>query len=238
MDKNIEKLPWKTEEEFYDLHSKEIFSTFPFYHVTMIGKTKEEFLQHIIKKARIIPNSKIVDLGCGSGYVVGALSDFCNCIGISTSKECIKQCKLNHPNSKFEIANMENYQCNSPSHFLALESIGYTNINTTFKNISTQLKTKGIFYIKETCIKSKENSEEKTNREHWENYWKYKGITVLQIIKTAYENGFKLIEFNDLSGKINNNMFIQSLKLNKVDYEMPYPEVNFLIPTEFVFVKL
>ena len=40
-------LPWKNETEFYNLHSKEIFSEFPFYHLSMVGNTKEEFLNYI-----------------------------------------------------------------------------------------------------------------------------------------------------------------------------------------------
>lgn len=144
MDK-YEKLPWKDKKEFYEIHSKEIFSLYPIYHISMIGKNKYEFLEYITKKARIYPKAKILDLGCGSGFIVNSLNQYCECIGISTSEECIKQCKINHPLSKFEIANMENYISENCTHILALESLGYSNVEKTFETVSKNLKKVGYF---------------------------------------------------------------------------------------------
>jgi cyclopropane fatty-acyl-phospholipid synthase-like methyltransferase len=234
----MKKLPWKNEKEFYDLHSKKIFSNFNFYHVSKVGKTDLDFLNHIIKKARIFPNARVLDLGCGSGYVIGKLKDLnCDGIGISTSPECIKQAKKNFPNGNFQIGNMENYNFDNITHVLALESIGYSNIKITLKNIYKNLNKGGIFYIKDLFLKYNETDKEKENRIHWENYWKYKSCTIVELINIAYETGFRLIEFNDLSGKINNKEFLESLKYNLVKYEIPNPDVNFLIPAEFVFIK-
>jgi len=232
------ELPWKNEIEFYELHSKDIFSNFPFYHVSMIGNSKREFLRHIVTKSRISRQAKVVDLGCGSGYLTDSLNKSCQCVGISTSSECIKQAKSNFPDTTFELANMETYISKNATHFLALESLGYTNIKKTFKNIFNNLDENGIFYLKDLFLKFKENDMERENREDWGFYWNYHPLTIPETINVAYKTGFKLLEFNDLSGKTNNQMFLESLKFNKVEYKMPHPKVDFLIPGEFVFIKL
>ena len=233
----MKKLPWKNEKEFYNLHSREIFSRFPFYHVSMIGKTKEEFLEYIIRKARINKDSNVVELGCGSGYVVASLNRICNCIGISTSEECITQCLLNYPDAKFEINNMEVYQYSYATHFLALESLGYADLNKTLKNVYANLKKGGIFYVKDLIQLSNETEKEKTNRKYWEHYWCYNSFSVLEIITIAYTVGFKLVEFNDITGEINSNMFRESLKFNKVPFLLPFPKTNFLAACDFLFIK-
>ncbi len=230
-------LPWKNEKEFYDIHSKDIFSNYSFYHVALVGETKQDFLKYIIKKAKISKGSKVVDLGCGSGYVVDSLREFCNSVGISTSKECVKQCLLNYPNSNFEIANMENYEYKDATHFLALESMCYSNVEKTFRNVFANLKKGGIFYVKDMFVFPKEDEFQRKNREHWEYYWKCRASKIVDFINLAYSVGFELFEFNDLSISINNKDFRDSLKYNKIDYIIPHSNVNFLIPGEFVFVK-
>ena len=52
---NSNQLPWKTEEEFYDLHAANVFKKDTFYHVNMIGKNEEEnakYLDIIIKHSK------------------------------------------------------------------------------------------------------------------------------------------------------------------------------------------
>jgi len=127
MKNQSQKLPWNNEQEFYELHAEELFSNFPFYHSAMMGETKEEFVKYIVKQARIKPGSKVIDLGCGSGYLVGAIRNFCESRGISTSKACIQQARKNYPEAQFEIGNMESYSLSGSTHFLALESMGYSD---------------------------------------------------------------------------------------------------------------
>ncbi len=154
----MDKLLWNNEIEFYDLHSEDLFSKFPFYHTAMIGDNEEEFLNYIIKTSKIDSNSIVVDLGCGGGYVVNSLNKFCKSIGISTSKECIKQAKINYPDSKFEEANMETFSNKNSTHFLTLESMGYADVEKTFKNVYNNLQKNGILYTKEWYKKFKETN--------------------------------------------------------------------------------
>ncbi len=204
----------------------------------MIGENDEEFLQYIVKKAHIDKNSRIIDLGCGSGYVVGSLHNTCDIIGISTSPECIKQCEISCPDARFTVGNMENYQRKECTHLLSLESLGYADITKTFHNAFLNLKKGGIFYIKELCQDFKENQEERENREYWEYYWKYKVYKITDIIQIAQEAGFTLFEYQNLSHIINSSMFRDSLQYNKAAYRPPHPSVLIrLVPTEFVFRK-
>ncbi len=233
----MNNLPWKNEKEFYNLHSKDIFSRFPFYHVSMVGKTKEKFLDYIVHKARINSTSKVVDLGCGSGYVVDTLSEFCECEGISTSQECIYQYTSKYPKGRFKVANMEDYYSSNVTHFLTLESLGYSDLSRTFKNVYNNLQKDGIFYVKDLIKLSKESAKEKGNRKYWEHYWCYNSFSVLEIITVAYTVGFKLLEFNDITDKINSSMFRETLKFNRVPFLLPFPKVNFLLAADFLFIK-
>ena len=238
MQKKQEELPWNNEVEFYDMHSKDIFSRFPFYHHAMVGENEKEFLKYIIAKARITPKSQVVDLGCGSGYLVGKLNGFCNAVGISTSKECIRQAQLNFPGANFEVANMENYSRKGVTHFIALESLSYSNIDETFKNASKNLKSGGIFYIKDYIRKLIETEEEKENREHVQFYWKYFPVTLPEIITIANSHGFSLTEFSDLSGRANHTMYLTAANYHKVKFEDRYPGIRFLVTGEFLFIKI
>lgn len=232
-----QKLPWKNEIEFYNLHSEEIFSNFPFYHVAMVGKTKEEFLNHIIERAKIYPNAKVVDLGCGGGYLVNSLSEFCDGVGISTSEACIKQAKTNYPNANFKVGNMETYSSKNATHFLALESMGYSDAEKTFKNVYNNLQRNGIFYIKEWYKRFNESGKEKENRECWENYFKYKVYNILEIIQLGYEAGFTLLSLDELTNKMNGDMYLESIKHHKVEFKLPHESIDFVDPVELLFIK-
>ena len=233
----MDKLLWENETEFYDLHSEDIFSKFPFYHTAMIGNTEEEFLNYIIKTSKIDSNSRVVDLGCGGGYVVNCLNKFCKSIGISTSEKCIQQAKINYPDSEFEVANMETFLKKDSTHFLTLESMGYADIEKTFKNIYNNLQKNGILYTKEWYKKFKETKEQVENRKHFEHYFKYYPHNITDVITIAYESGFHLLSLKDLSNKFNANMYLECSKYHKVEYISPYPEISFVNSMELLFIK-
>lgn len=237
--KDSNQLPWNTSEEFYDLHSDSFFSSGKFYHSNMIGHTDKSFSQYVISKLNLKPTDKVVDLGCGSGYLVNEISKICNCIGISNSKKSIELAKKNFPTSTFEVANMENFKIDNVTHFLSLESIGYSDINKTLANVFNQLIDGGIFYIKDISFVSNQCKEEKENLEYWTNYWKYKTFTTPEMIQNAYATGFKLNIFRDLhlDSRLNLKSFMDTLKDNIVPEQYPYPDYGVHIGTEFIFQK-
>jgi cyclopropane fatty-acyl-phospholipid synthase-like methyltransferase len=229
--------PWKTEKEFYDLHSEKLFSGNSFYHATMIGKTKEEFAEYVIGRLKLKTGDKVIDLGCGSGYLVSEISKICDCTGISTSPECIKQCRINYPECKFQLGDMESYQASGVTHFIELEAIGYPDMKRTFENVFSNLKSGGIFYAKDVFYYYKETTEQKENREYWESYFKYKISNVPEFVELGYQAGFQLLEYNDLSSKVNLEIFLESLKKNIVEFKYPHPDVWCHIAGEFIFQK-
>lgn len=237
--KDSNQLPWKTEEEFYDLHANIVFKKDTFYHVNMIGKNEEENAKYLIGLLNLKSTDKVVDLGCGGGYLTNKISEICECLGISTSKECIKHAKKNYPNNKFEVGNMENYVVKDVTHFTCLEAIGYSNIEKTLKNAYDSLSDNGIFFIKDTTLISNPNNEEKENIDYWEHYWKYYTYDVPTLISCAYKLGFKLIYFREISQdpRLNMKPFMESLKDNLVVQNYPHPEISVQIPTEFIFQK-
>lgn len=134
---------------------------------------------------------------------------------------------------------MENYIGQKVSHFLSLESIGYSNVENTLKNVFDNLIDGGIFYIKDISFVSNPNEEEQENLKYWTNYWKYKTYTVSEMINKAYEIGFKLDSFRDLhlDSRLNIKTFMDTLKDNIVPEKYPHPEVGVHIGTEFIFQK-
>ena len=115
--------------------------------------------------------------------------------------------------------------------------MGYSDTEKTFKNIYKNLQENGIFYIKDWYKKINESKKEKENREYWEHYHKYKSYNILEIIKLGYEAGFTLLSLNELTSKMNVNMYIESLKYHKVEFEILDERIDFISPVELLFIK-
>ncbi|MDT8411155.1 MAG: class I SAM-dependent methyltransferase [Vicingaceae bacterium] len=237
---NPNELPWKTENEFYKIHTQRVFKKDTFYQVGMIGKDFEENANYILNKLNLKENDKVVDLGCGSGFLVNKISNICESIGISNSKACIKQAQINYPQNKFEIGNMEDFKINNVSHFVSLETIGYANIEKTFKNVHTSLMQNGVFFIKDVSTISNPTLKEKENINYWKNYWKYYPYEVQKMINVGYKNGFKLLYFKDLitDERLNIAPFLESLNNNIVKEEYPNPGINVHVLVEYIFQKV
>lgn len=234
-----DKLPWNNETEFYNLYSNKIFSEFDFYHTSMFGTNSVKFSLEIIKRAMINKNSKVLDLGCGSGYLVNYLRRIVkSSVGISTSKNCIEQCKKNYPESNFYIANMEDFNFKGMTHILSLESLGYSDINRTFSKAYSNLIVGGIFYVKELIFINHKNKLAIENKVHYYNYWKHKLNRLDIIIKSAIDAGFTVISIKNISNITNNKVFYETRKYNPIKYNILHPEVKFLSPFELIFMKL
>lgn len=232
-----QELPWSTEREFYELHSKKMFSHFEFYHLAMIGNSATEFLSHIISKSRINAGAKVLDLGCGSGYVVNELNKIGEAIGISTSTSCIDFCKHKYPTNRYEIGNMEYFKCEELTHALALESLGYANPSKTFKITFSNLLPGGYFYIKDWCRYEHESNAQKINRVAFEHYWKYFPKTVAKYVQIASDCGFQLIEYSDITNRTNYDFFNETISLHDKEFTLPFPEISLGVAAEFLFLK-
>lgn len=230
LEKNMSHLPWKNEEEFYDIHSRDIFYSHDFYESTIIGHTDEDFLFFILGELNLNPSSILIDLGCGSGYLAHAASRICKkAIGISTSKECITVCKERRKESEkleFFQANMENYVNKGATHIVAMESMGYADMSKTFKSANKSLIHGGIFFIREVARLLVETPERYGNRKYIEDYFCYETRVSADIINCARDHGFEIMELKDHTESQNERFFIDSLKHNKAAFNLPYPDTD------------
>jgi trans-aconitate methyltransferase len=244
--KNKTKYLWKDGKEFYDIQSKELFSHLdevPFYHVGVVGDSPEDFIDYIINENGIDLTSKVVDFGCGGGYVVNKLSNLCEVEGISDSKECIKQARINYPSNKFLVENMETYSGRNKTHCLTLESLFYSNVEQTFNNTNKVLNKGGIFSIKEWFSLDNDDKYTLENREYWQDAMKYYPLKTLEVIKIAENNGFKLLKMKEIVN-INSTYWEKSLKYHHscmIDFESQYPSDKadyFIKSCQVNFIKL
>ena len=243
LDKNY---PWSNQKEFYDVQSKDLFThidEFPFYHVSVIGQSGEEFTKYLIEESGVNKQSRVIDMGCGAGYFVNQLSKFCYVEGISNSEECIKYAKLNFPDNIFKVEDMETYTGENITHCFFLESLFYSNIENTFKNAKNILADDGVLFIKEWCDVSS-NEYQIANKEHWAKYHVYHPYTVDKVIEVAESNGFKLIDSKDLSQIINPTFWQNSLKYHSQEVPL-YKEIYsdkeggwpYISPYQLKFIK-
>jgi cyclopropane fatty-acyl-phospholipid synthase-like methyltransferase len=231
--------PWKTYKDFYDLHASEIFKKDTHYHVGMKGKSPEDDIKNTISQLNLKEKDFVVDLGCGSGYLTHEISKLCKSVGMSNSEGCIRQAKTNYPENEFILASMDEFYIEDVTHMIAIESIGYSNIDKTFRCVRESLVDGGIFFIKDITLISKPNDKEMANIQYWENYWKYYTLNVPDMISTAYRYGFKLNKFLDISFDENTSIkpFLDTLALNLSPQIYPYPEHHIVVLTEFTFEK-
>ena len=236
---NDRDLPWKTEKEFYDMHAEKFFQKDATYHVGGVGKSGSESIEHIVRKLRLKPDSKVLDLGCGSGFLVNRISEVCSAVGISTSEECIRLAKKNYPDAIFLQADMESFQCQAITHCVAIESMGYANIERVFRRVHQNLVVGGVFFIKELCLLHNLDERQMENVRYWEDYWKYSSYDVLGWINSAYRNGFDLIGFESIShsSSLNVSIFMETLKNNAAPQVWPYEDVLVHTLSEFTFKK-
>lgn len=120
-----------------------------------------------------------------------------------------------------------------------METIGYTDIDKTFKNVYNQLVDGGVFFMKEISVVFNPSKEESENIKYWEDYWHYKGRSIPLIINKGYSHGFKLISCNDLNESPRKNLepFYLSLKENELEQKYPHSEIVVHIGSEFLFKK-
>ncbi len=232
---------WHSETEYYERYSDVFFPIMPFFHHGIVGNSHEEFLQYILGKLRLTAKSRLIDLGCGSGYFVGEVTRRGSlAIGISTSQACIRGCRERYPFARFELANMETYVQAGATHVTAMESLGYADAEKTLACIARNLVRGGLLYINDVFWKYiDEDAEQRANRLYFEHYWKYKARRVDEFIALAYRQGFELVDFNDLRASVNSEILLKiCAEHGEVPYKEPYPERGSpIFPVEFLLVR-
>lgn len=232
---------WSSETEYYERYSDTYFPILPFFHHGIIGNSHEEFLNYLLLRLKPTHGSRLVDLGCGSGYFVGKLTERgVLAVGISTSNACISGCRKRYPKARFELANMESFISPGATHVTAMESLGYADARKTLSCVARTLIPGGVFYVNDVFRKHiEEDAQQRANREYFEHYWKYKARRVDEFIALAYEAGLELREFRDLSKRANPQILRDiCAQHDEVPYQDPYPERGSpTYPVEFIFTR-
>ena len=110
---------FKTGQDIYDDFYAEI------YDYLVFNSLKDEYeVGEIINKTSPSSQSKILDIGCGTGHHVAELaSRSIDTIGIDLSPSMIKKAKENFPNYKFKVADALNsnaFETNKFTHILCM----------------------------------------------------------------------------------------------------------------------
>ena len=112
----------KTGNDIYDKFYSEI------YDYLVFNNLKDEYeIGEIINKTEPTSQSRILDIGCGTGHHVASLgSKGFDVLGIDISPSMIEQDKKNYPNYKFEVADATNSGTFAPSCFTHILCMYFT----------------------------------------------------------------------------------------------------------------
>lgn len=104
-----------------------------------------------IKELKILPNSKVLDLCCGTGDLAGIIKQIeptCDVIGIDFSRQMIEIARKKHPNITFWEADATNLSFEKSSFDYIVMGFGLRNIpqkNKVLEDVYKFLKTNGKF---------------------------------------------------------------------------------------------
>ena len=110
--------------------------------------------EQAIARMRVSPDSRVLDIGCGSGWASRLLADYAfegRVTGIDISDEMIRVAReqtQSHPNVDFEVASAEQlpFADNEFTHAFSMESLYYyRNIPKALSEIHRVMKVGGLF---------------------------------------------------------------------------------------------
>lgn len=97
-------------EKFQYLKNDSIFDNFyaSIYDLLVFNGLKNEYeINNIIKHSDLNKDSKILDVGSGTGHHVGELTNMgYNVVGIDKSKAMVEKSKENYPDAKFQVGDV------------------------------------------------------------------------------------------------------------------------------------
>ena len=217
----------------------------PYYKLLYRNRNEDEarlFIDNILKKINIEPNSKILDLACGTGrHSIYLSKKGFDVVGIDQSKKNIITAKENE-NEKLIFIQQEmtkdiNMQFNAIFNFFT--SFGYVdhkyNYNT-IENISKNLKKGGLFIIdflnqkivRKNLVEYEEKNIENINfniHRYIENNYIFKEISFEHNeTKYNFKEKVMLLDLKDFENYFNKN----NLKISDIygDYKLSSFDIN------------
>jgi len=110
--------------------------------------------EQAIARMRVEPNSRVLDVGCGSGWATRLLADYAftgRVTGIDISDEMVelaRESSKSHQNVEFKVASAEQlpFETNEFTHAFSMESLYYyRNIPKALTEIHRVMKAGGLF---------------------------------------------------------------------------------------------
>lgn len=124
---NLNKEGYQQNDQFVFKSNNDIYDDFycNIYDSLVFNHTKDDYeISEIFNKAKATVDSKILDVGSGTGHHVGKLSDKgLSVTGIDLSTFMIQKAKENYPNNTFiqgDVLDNHKFQYNSFTHILCL----------------------------------------------------------------------------------------------------------------------
>ena len=217
----------------------------PYYKLLYRNRNEDEarlFIDNILKKINIEPNSKILDLACGTGrHSIYLSKKGFDVVGIDQSKKNIITAKENE-NEKLIFFQQEmtkdiNMQFNAIFNFFT--SFGYVDHKynyDTIENISKNLKKGGLFIIdflnqkivKKNLVEYEEKNIENINfniHRYIENNYIFKEISFEHNeTKYNFKEKVMLLDLKDFENYFNKN----NLKISDIygDYKLSSFDIN------------
>ena len=217
----------------------------PYYKLLYKNRNEEEarlFIDNILKKINIKPNSKILDLACGTGrHSIYLSKKGFDVVGIDQSKKNIKTAKENE-NRKLIFFQQEmtkdiNMEFNVIFNFFT--SFGYVDHKynyDTIENISKNLKKGGLFIIdflnqkivRKNLVEYEEKNIENINfniHRYIENNYIFKEISFEHNeTKYNFKEKVMLLDLKDFENYFNKN----NLKISDIygDYKLSSFDIN------------
>ena len=139
---------FKTGEAIYDDFYADIYD-----HLVFNNMKDEYEIGEIVNKTSPSSQSKVLDVGSGTGHHVAELaSRSIDVVGIDKSEAMVKKAKANYPDYKFQLGdalNASTFQANTFTHILCMYfTIYYFKDKTTFfKNAMNWLKPGGYLLL-------------------------------------------------------------------------------------------
>jgi len=146
-----------TNKEIIIKRGNDIFDNYyvNIYDDLVYNKIKNEYeIGIILNNSNPTTQSKLLDIGCGTGHHVDSFNkqNINSVIGIDNSQEMIKKAKKNYPNSKFKLCNALNtleFQNDSFTHITCLNLTVYyiKNKKQLLNNCYNWLMSGGVLVI-------------------------------------------------------------------------------------------
>lgn len=144
---------------------------------------------------QLLPNGKILDLGCGTGRDVYLFAPAgYEYLGVDISEGMVKQARKLFPDAKFKIMDIMSLDFKDQTFdgiwsFTAYQHLSKSDINIAIAEANRVLKMDGIGYI---TVK-KGSKEGYLGEKGSERYWSFYGKN--QFAKILKDNGFDILKF-------------------------------------------